>query len=70
MKDFLTAPQVAQQIQKDVSLVQRLCRQGAFEGAFKVNPNAKTSPWLIPIVAVEKYQAEKTAVSLADETQS
>ncbi len=57
--DYLTSTQAAEQIGKDVSWIAYLCRSGQLPGAFKANPEAKNSPWLIPVSGLEYYKAKK-----------
>lgn len=60
MQKFLTAEQVAEALQTSLWVVAKLCREGAFVGAFKVGGKS----WRISEDALATYiesQAEKAA---------
>ncbi len=50
---------VAERLDVDISWVAYLCRTGQLLGSFKVNPDAKNSPWLIPETAVTLYERNR-----------
>ena len=55
---YMTATQAAEALNKTVSWIGRICRQGGFPGAEKMG----ISNWLIPREAVLNYKPNKRGV--------
>ena len=55
---YMTATQAAEMLNKTVSWIGRICRQGGFPGAEKMG----VSSWLIPRESVVNYKPNKRGV--------
>ena len=64
---ILTVNESAEIIGCDPRTVHRLCVRGELDGARKLDPTKRTSAWLIPTAAVEKYLAAKATKTEAKE---
>lgn len=54
---FLTVEQVAKRLRVSRSTITRWIGEGFFPGARQKNPRLKTSPFEIPLTAVEQFEA-------------
>lgn len=66
-RPFLTTNELAERWEVDISWIAHLCRNGRLEEAFKVNPKALTSAWLIPMTTVVAFEEEKEAKKKSNE---
>ena len=57
--EYMTAKAVANLLQVDQSYILRLCRSGQIAGAWKVNPAAHNSPWMIPTSTAHEMKTER-----------
>ena len=59
MERFLSAAQVAKRFNVTSRTVVRWIDEGLFPGAFKANPDVTNSPYLIPVLVVDKFAEER-----------
>ncbi len=61
MKGYLNAKEVAERLNVSSRTVIRWAKRGDLHGAIQLNPNAETSPYLIPEKAVEDFLNQRLA---------
>lgn len=59
MERPLTAAEAANELGRDPRTVQRWCNAGVFPNAYRINPEARRSPWMIPPEDVEALKQQE-----------
>jgi hypothetical protein len=54
--EFINSSEAARRLSVTSRTITRWVLDGYFPGAFKVNPHAERSPYLIPVSAVEEFE--------------
>jgi hypothetical protein len=58
-ENFLRVKEVAELLNVDPSYILRMCRNGEIKGAWKINPAAPNSPWMIPTATAHEMKTER-----------
>lgn len=68
LKGYLHAKEVAERLNVSARTVIRWAKRGDLPGAIQLNPNAKTSPYMIPEEAVKNFidQRSKGVVEVSN----
>ncbi len=60
-RTMLTTRQVAERLEVTLRTVQRWVDIGRFPGAYRLDPDANRSPYLIPVADVEAFEERRQA---------
>ena len=60
LKGYLNAKEVAERLNVSARTVIRWAKRGDLHGAIRLNPNAETSPYMIPEKAVEDFLEQRS----------
>jgi predicted DNA-binding transcriptional regulator AlpA len=58
-EQYLKTKEVASLLKCSTVQVQRYVKRGHFPGTYQLDPTMKTSPFLIPLSAVEQFQKSR-----------
>lgn len=65
---YVNTAEAAKRLGVTQRTIARWVSKGCFPGAIKVNPQFKHSPYLIPIVAIEDFEASREIERKTDES--
>lgn len=64
--EFINSSEAAKWLNVSTRTITNWVQKGYFQGAFKINPLARNSPYLIPMSAIEEFEKKRQEGSVEE----